>query len=504
MGAASCGQAVALQGRAYATNSGRFCSLDAGTFDRPPLAADIASPVADTEEFENAERKETKLDSAQFVPSVTAHESIDSRRKRALKGAVFSEYIDMFDMYLPVIILAPIQGYFLPSGLTGAEKLILESLIFVTTLIGRPLGAILFGRVADRLGRRTASIISAIGFSIFTLLIALIPGYESIGVASYWLLISLRFVDGFFLGGGYAGALPLAIEYSRKDQRCLVGAYVLCGFAASYVSINLVAKATFLLFPLSGIDSPYAMWGWRLPFVLGSLMAMVLAFYYGRQISESEVWAARKTAKPSSSAESGLIRKGAWKDLAQILFMMTGFWLTSSITAVYIPTGVLRNTLHLSYSDVTLTLMASYLAVCPGYIIVATLGRWIGRRTILSVGSAVVATLGAFLLHMLIGAEGMPLSTVIVLVAAILIIANSMWSVVIAYINERFATGVRATGFGIGYSLSIIAPSFYAFYLNWMSLAMPARFAPVVLMCIAGTISGLGAFFGPETKDVDL
>jgi MFS family permease len=80
--------------------------------------------------------------------------------------------------------------------------------------------------VADRVGRRMASIWSVTGFGVVTLL----PGYQSIGITSYGLLVLLRFVDGIFLGGGYTGAMPLAIEYSKKEQRGFVGGLIIAGF----------------------------------------------------------------------------------------------------------------------------------------------------------------------------------------------------------------------------------------------------------------------------------
>src|SRR5262249_20652483 len=155
--------------------------------------------------------------------------------------------------------------------------------VFITTLLGRPLGALLFGRIADRVGRRAASILSVTGFGVATFLIALIPGYDSIGIASYWILVILRFIDGVFLGGGYTGALPLAIEYSKKDQRGLVGGLILAGFPAAYVAINLIAMVMFALFPVGGPQSAYAEWGWRIPFMIGAFMAGFLALYYVRK-----------------------------------------------------------------------------------------------------------------------------------------------------------------------------------------------------------------------------
>jgi MFS family permease len=217
-------------------------------------------------------------------------QSVDEKRRNAIKGAFFSEFIDMFDIYLPVVVLAPVLFFFQPPHLAPGMEAILASLVFITTLLGRPIGALLFGMVADRVGRRRASILSVSGFGVVTLLIALLPGYETLGIGSYWLLVILRFIDGIFLGGGYTGAMPLAIEYSKKEQRGFVGGLIIAGFPAAYVTINLVAMLMFAVFPLNGLHSPYVQWGWRIPFVIGSVLAGVLALYYVHKVSESEIW----------------------------------------------------------------------------------------------------------------------------------------------------------------------------------------------------------------------
>ena len=84
------------------------------------------------------------------------------------------------------------------------------------------------------------------------------------------------------------------------------------------------------------------------------------------------------------------------------------------------------------------------------------------------------------------------------------LIVVSCWGVVVAYITERFHTGVRASGFGLGYSLAIIIPSFYAFYQTWLGALMPARYTPLALLVIGGMLMAIGAAIGPETRDVDI
>jgi predicted MFS family arabinose efflux permease len=422
-------------------------------------------------------------------------QSIETKRRNAIKGAFFSEFIDMFDIYLPVVVLSPVLGFFQPPHLSSGTETILASLVFITTLLGRPVGALLFGMIADRIGRRKASIWSVSGFGVVTLLIALLPGYETIGI-----------VDGIFLGGGYTGAMPLAIEYSKKEQRGFVGGFIIAGFPAAYVTINLVAMLMFALFPLHGMNSPYAQWGWRVPFVLGALLAGVLAMYYVHKVAESEIWkteAADKAAQAEKLPLTDLLRGKSGRNLLQVLVMMTGFWLTQNIVTIFLPTGLLVKTLHLSGFQMASTLMITYFVLFFSYIGSGLIAQRIGRRRFFVIVGPLIATVGAALLYVLANGEGLSLTTIIGLVCVLAVLVTSPWGVIVTYINERFVTDVRATGFGVGFSLSVIIPSFYAFYMNWLSAFMPLRLTSVALLCVGGLIGMVGALMGPETKDVD-
>ena len=431
---------------------------------------------------------------------------IDARqekRRSAIHGAIFSEFIDMFDIYLPTVVLTPVLFYFQPAKLDPSLQAIFASLVFITTLLGRPIGALIFGIAADRLGRRMASITSVAGFGLITLMIALLPGYEQIGIASYWLLVILRFFDGICLGGGYTGAHPLAIEYSEKEQRGLTGGLILSAFPAAYIAITLVAMLMFVLFPLSGPDSPYAQWGWRIPFVIGALLAGLLMLYYIFKVSESEIWEAEIDEKPEKVPLSDLVPGASGRNLLQVLVMMTGFWLTQNIITIFIPTTLLSQFLHLSKYELTSTLLVSYAALFFSYIASGVIGQRIGRRRFFIIAGPMIALLGSAILYVLITVPGLSLPAVMALVCVLSVLVTSPWGVIVTYINERFVTDVRATGFGIGFSLSVIIPSFYAFYMNWLGAVMPFRLTPVLLLFIGGAIGTVGAALGPETKNVD-
>jgi MFS family permease len=427
-----------------------------------------------------------------------------TKRRSATVGAVFAEFVDMFDIYLPTVILAPALAYFQPGQMSPGMAGIFTSLIFATTLVGRPVGAALFGAVADRTGRRTATITSVSGFGVITLLIAFIPGHATVGIASYWILIVLRFLDGVCLGGGYTGALPLAMEYSPKHRRGLLGGVILAAFPAAYIAITLIGMVSFAIFPLAGPDSPYAVWGWRIPFVLGALLAGALVIYYIRSVSESEVWQTGQEKSDTASRPLADIFKGpSRRNFLQVFAMMTGFWLTQNLVTLYLPTTVLSRFLKLSGAQLTLTLMIAYACLVVSYIAAGIVGQRIGRRRFFMIFGVLIATVGSVLLGLLVNGAGRSLGMIILLVCLFSIVVTAPWGVVLPYINERFHTDVRASGFGLGFSASVVIPSFYAFYLEGLGQLMPYALASIVLLCIGGLLGTIGAAAGPETKDVD-
>src|SRR5580698_4877433 len=112
--------------------------------------------------------------------------------RRAVRAAYFGFFVDMFEVYLPIAVLAPALGYFIPAGLSAATNATIFSVIFAISLMGRPIGSIVFGHFGDRLGRRRITLISIGGFAVATLLVAALPGYETWGGASIVALLILR------------------------------------------------------------------------------------------------------------------------------------------------------------------------------------------------------------------------------------------------------------------------------------------------------------------------
>ncbi len=421
--------------------------------------------------------------------------------QRALRAAFIGFFVDMFDVYLPVVALGPAMSYFQPATLSPALKSTLFYIVFALSLVGRPVGATLFGHYGDKLGRRKVTIISMGGFAFVTVLIALLPGYETWGIASIVILTLLRFVDGVFLGGEYTGANPLAMEYAPKEKRGKWAAFIHTGFPLSLAAMSLITTGLLRVLPAGSPHSPYVQWGWRIPFILGALFAGGVFIYYVKRVPESSVWAsAEKTKSPLKE----LFRGDNFRCLSQVFLVMSGAWFTLNAVTSILP-GVLLTVRHVNSVVVTNAQLVANFLLALSFVPFGMLGQKIGRRTILALMGLAGFTAGPILYYLLVRSGYRSALQLTLLVTLINVCATPVWAIVTSYINERFPTGVRASGYGIGYSAATIIPAFSSFFMLGLNgLGMPYEYTEIVIFAVGGFLLLLGALCGPETKHVEL
>ncbi len=421
------------------------------------------------------------------------------KARNAIVGAFLGFFTDMFDIYLPVIALAPALIYFVPEGISASTSSIIFGSIFAATLVGRPLGALIFGRFADTIGRKRTTIIAVTGFGVMSVALAVLPGYQQLGIFAVILFIAIRFIDGIFVGGEYTAASPLAMEYCPREKRGLYGAFIMTGFPLAFVSISLITFLMLSLVPADGLDSPYVQWGWRIPFLFGALLAFAFVAYFYYSVEESELFEA------SGGSEAPLRTLFSGQDLRnfiQVFVLMTGFWLTLNMVSAVLP-GLLGSELGLSGTSTSVVLIVAYLALTGGYVAAGVISQRIGRRPFLILIGLAMGTVGTFFYYLLISLapENVVVAAILTTIIAVVVVSN--WGLATTYINERFHTTVRASGFGLGYSLAVIIPSFYAFYQAGLGTIMPFKYTALPLLVIGSALIVVGAAMGPETKDVD-
>jgi len=426
------------------------------------------------------------------------HDPDLAKVRAAVRGGTLAYFVDQFDIYLPIVVLAPATAYFQAANLGASTTALLSSLVFASTLVGRPLGAVIFGHFADTVGRKRTTLVAVGGFGVTTLAIACLPGHETIGMWSVGLLIALRFVDGIFLGGEYTTAVPLAMEWSPRHKRGLYASIITSTSPAAYVMIAAITLVLLQLLPSASVDSAYVRWGWRVPFVIGALLAAVLFRYYLRQVHEPP--AAMTGERHRLPFVRLLVRYP--RALAQVFVLMTGTWLATNMEAAVTP-AQLKAQLELSSKQVTLTMLVINATAALSYPFFGLLSQRIGRRRFYVGYGLAVAVLGAGSYSLLMVSGG-GMGAVLGWAVMIGLFTVGTFGPIAAYLTERFPASIRSTGYGVGYSLALIAPAFYQFYLQRFDGVMPAHLAPGVLLVLAGTLISLGGYLGPETKDVDM
>ncbi|MGB3697735.1 MAG: MFS transporter [Gordonia sp. (in: high G+C Gram-positive bacteria)] len=424
--------------------------------------------------------------------------------KKALIGAWLGFFVDLFDIYLPIVALAPAIGYFVADDLGAAGIAVVSGAMFAATLVGRPIGAAIFGWLADTAGRKRTTMIAMTGAGVVTGLIACLPGFHQIGVASVVMFVLLRFLAGIFLGGEYTGANPLAMEAAPPHKRGLYSGIINTGFPLAYAAVSVITLSLLLTMSSDGHDSMYAQWGWRIPFVIGALLSFASVLYFHRSVTESEVFT--KAADDAGAAKRSPLRELLQRDNAirfvQVFILMNGFWLSLQPVAASLPLLLGGSGVGMSSRQVTLTLVVAYLLLAAVDVAAAVFSQRIGRRRFLIGAATLIAVAGTGLLLLIVRTD----STGVAVAATILlvIVVISPWAVLPAYINERFPTSVRASGYGLAYSLAVVIPSFYAFYQAGLGNFMSFNDTGAVLLVIGALLILVGARMGPETKDVKL
>jgi len=422
------------------------------------------------------------------------------RRRRAIRGAFWGFLVDSFDIYLPSIALLPAMVYF-TKGLSPEATAVVTGFTLAVTLFGRPVGALLFGHFSDRLGRKRIGAIAIYGFGVTTLLIAALPGAEQIGgVAAITLLLLLRFVDGIFLGGEYTAATPMAIEYANPRRRGFIGGFVQSASTVGYLAIAVFTFIALQIAPAADISSPYVQWGWRIPFVVGAIFAYIVARYLRKDVEESVTWIESEKAK---NPIREMLGRGAIVAFIQVFVLMNGIFFMVNMVGSVLPQLILAQK-TVTATDLTLITIFANIIVPFAYMLAGFLSDHWGRKPVLILAGAIVLVVMSSLFYLLGSSTGLPFWALVLIVFFVQCCNGFAIGTLPSYINERFPTRIRSSGWGIGYSLAVIIPGFFAAYQAGLSSFMPFNLTPVVLTVIAGVLIIVAVSVSPETRGVDL
>ena len=374
---------------------------------------------------------------------------------------------------------------------------------FAVAFIARPVGAMLFGHFGDRIGRKKTLISTLLLMGISTLLIGLLPGAETIGVAAPIILVLLRFAQGFAVGGEWAGATLLTAEYAPPGQRGLYAMFPQLGPAIAFA----LSSGTFLFtgLALGDTNDAFLNYGWRIPFLL-SIVLVGIGLYMRLAIEETPVFRAEQEARRSApAAEVEAPRRLPFLDAlryqAKEIFLAGGA-LAIMFAFFYMGTAYLTSyaTSKLGFDRpfVLMVGIASSLVFGLAIVLSALYSDRFGRKKVIMVSCA-FSVVWALVLFPLLD-TGSPIAFVLGMMITLAIFGIA-YGPCGALLPEMFATRYRYTGAGLGYNFAgvlcgaippMIAAPLAASYGGIAIGIMLAGIGLVSLICTAALVETRG------------
>ncbi|QMV02323.1 MFS transporter [Devosia sp. D6-9] len=431
-------------------------------------------------------------------------------RSRVLLASLIGTTIEFYDFYVyatAAVLVFP--HLFFPAG-NETTALLASFAVFGAAMVARPLGAIFFGHLGDRRGRRVTLVGALLTMGIATFLIGLLPTYAMANWLAPALLVILRLAQGFALGGEWSGAALVATENAPKGKRAIFGTFPQLGAPVGFIIANGLFLIIAAMMPSDDPSRPslaFLDWGWRIPFLF-SIVMVAVGLWVRLSLVESSAF--EKTVKTGQVKRLPLaaVFRSHWKELILGTFYMLAtyvlFYLMTTFSLSYGRAAADAGVPGLGYSYNTFVLMMIVGVVFFGIFTLVSgpwADRWGRRRTLIWVTIA-IALFGLVWVPMLAGGSFG--------VMAWLILGFSLMGMTFgpmgALLPELFPANVRYTGSGISYNVSSILGAAVAPFIAvalW-SYGAGSPFWVGIYLTAMSVLTLIALLLGKETKDVDI
>lgn len=319
-----------------------------------------------------------------------------AEERKVIVASSLGTVFEWYDFYLYGSLAAIIGKQFF-AGVNQTTSFIFALLAFAAGFAVRPFGAIVFGRFGDLLGRKHTFLVTIVIMGASTFLVGILPSYETWGVVSPVILISLRLLQGLALGGEYGGAATYVAEHAPHGKR---GAYT--SWIQTTATVGLFMSLLVILGTRLVTGADFDKWGWRVPFVVSAFLLGVSVWI---RLSLQESPAFKKMKSEGKTSKAPLTESfGRWDNLKIVILALFGLtagqavvWYGGQFYALFF----LTQTLKIDSQAANLMVAASLLVGTPFFIVFGSLSDKIGRKPIIMAGLALAAVTYPFLFRAL-------------------------------------------------------------------------------------------------------
>ncbi|WP_434114019.1 MFS transporter [Paraburkholderia caffeinilytica] len=411
--------------------------------------------------------------------STLAYRKSDLTKAHVITATTIGTALEFYDFTIYSFFAIQIGKLFFP-GAAPVNQFLLSIGVFGVGFVVRPLGGIVIGAYADRVGRKSAMVLTIMLMALSCAMIACAPPYAVAGIAAPLIVLAARLIQGFAAGGEFGPGTTLLVEYATDKTRAFFASWNFAAQAAGLVLGALVATLVNVLLPKQAVLE----WGWRIPFVIG-IVAAPAGMLIRRRLEETLT-----AREPGEARPRGALKQALTTHLKLTIlgtFAELGGSVSVYITAFFLPSHAVR-VLHLSSTAAVTSGIVSSLVLFAAAPFAGILADRFSRKRVLVI-SRVVMLLLVYPAFAFLGAY--PSMTALCLISALLAVFVAGQIVpVLVMIPELFPADVRATGIALTY---VVSASFFGgfspFIATWLAEQTGNPLAPAWYVAAACAIS---------------
>ena len=437
-------------------------------------------------------------------------------RSRVVTASLIGTSIEFYDFYIYATAAVSVFPLIFFSGADDTAKLLASMATFGVAFIARPLGAVVFGHLGDRVGRKTTLIGSLLTMGIATFLIGLLPTYQQIGLWAPAMLTILRFFQGLGLGGEWSGAALLATEYAKEGKRAWAAMWPQLGAPIGF----FLANGLFLLLVLGfdhdstspEMDGVFLTWVWRVPFLL-SLVMVLVGLYVRVKLEETPVFQRALANDQRVSAPLGEVFRRNWWELILGTFVMYATYVLFYIMTTWILSYAIGKTgdgfLGVPYAEFLVLQLVGIVFFAAFIPVSGMLADRFGRRPVLLTVTGLMIlfglTFGWWLNPETMGTGAdVDVPRMVMFLVIGMMLMGLTFGPMSAVLPELYPTNTRYTGSGIAYNVSsILGAALTPFIAAWLVTTFDVAYVGYYLAA-ASLLTLIALFLAPETKHADL